>query len=618
MPIRWRISILGIQLLILGVATYFVTGKLYTSETWFLAGLLAVAINPQLLEPYYSRPADVIGNSLVFLFIFLTTQKTLTSSGWNILAAIVGFFSLLALVAVIAGAGRKEGHFVRVARSARNVSQVASSRLIYSGVFFLSLLEFDHVLSPNFWILCLAWVAIVGLGKINWQSVLLTALGQKTVANAESMIGPSTILVSAPDIPSPGTRVIVRSSHAETRGIVISRVRRLGDVWGQIHVDDCQVCERILQGQTVIIEPCGVESSESVDVIGAVDAGSTDRILRFTATNPLEVGQIVTVPSSGAEGQITYQLSSASIERLDIKGGSHLVVTAKANQLGIFDADSCWFRVHRWAPSPGAPVCRGSILDNKPKAPYPDHLLILGHIIGTSIPVFLNINAACEGHLAILGMTKMGKSTLAERIARQLGQSRHVTILDQTGEYATKKGFPVCGKDVDWTKPGISVFEPKPGEVPANRAHEFLKYLVGKALEEYKTGNPFPRSVIIDEAHQFIPELAGLGFNAPGRDQSYAIGLLMMQIRKYGISVILISQRTAVVAKSALSQCENLIAFRSVDQTGLDYLEAIAGADMRSFLPQLHQGEAIVFGPAISSDTPVGISVFREGQKQEV
>jgi len=82
-----------------------------------------------------------------------------------------------------------------------------------------------------------------------------------------------------------------------------------------------------------------------------------------------------------------------------------------------------------------------------------------------------------------------------------------------------------------------------------------------------------------------------------------------MQIRKYGVSVFLISQRTAVVAKSALSQCENLIAFRSVDQTGLDYLEAVAGADIRYLLPQLRQGEALVFGPAVSADGAVAIDV---------
>jgi DNA helicase HerA-like ATPase len=132
-----------------------------------------------------------------------------------------------------------------------------------------------------------------------------------------------------------------------------------------------------------------------------------------------------------------------------------------------------------------------------------------------------------------------------------------------------------------------------------------------RASEEYKSGTPAPRSIIIDEAHQFIPEPAGLGFGVPGRDASISIGLLMMQIRKYGLSIVLISQRTAVVAKSALSQCENLIAFRSVDQTGLDYLEAIAGNDVRGFLPQLNQGEALVFGPAISTDSPVGIQLLQ-------
>ena len=83
-----------------------------------------------------------------------------------------------------------------------------------------------------------------------------------------------------------------------------------------------------------------------------------------------------------------------------------------------------------------------------------------------------------------------------------------------------------------------------------------------------------------------------------------------MQIRKYGISVFLISQRTAqFVAKSALSQCENLIAFRSVDQTGLDYLEAVAGGEIRYLLPQLRQGEALVFGPAISADGAVAVQI---------
>lgn len=60
---------------------------------------------------------------------------------------------------------------------------------------------------------------------------------------------------------------------------------------------------------------------------------------------------------------------------------------------------------------------------------------------------------------------------------------------------------------------------------------------------------------------------------------------------------------------SALSQCETVVAFRSVDQTGLDYLEQIAGGGVRNLVPALRQGEALLLGTAISSDRPVAIQV---------
>jgi hypothetical protein len=52
--IRWRLGILTVQLVVLVIATLNVTGSLLVTETWFMAGLLAVVINPQLLEPWYS------------------------------------------------------------------------------------------------------------------------------------------------------------------------------------------------------------------------------------------------------------------------------------------------------------------------------------------------------------------------------------------------------------------------------------------------------------------------------------------------------------------------------------------------------------------------------------
>ena len=136
-----------------------------------------------------------------------------------------------------------------------------------------------------------------------------------------------------------------------------------------------------------------------------------------------------------------------------------------------------------------------------------------------------------------------------------------------------------------------------------------MHQLVERAMVEYKNGSVRSRVLILDEAHQFIPEPAGLGFNAPGRDSAYKFGVLMMQVRKFGLTVVLVSQRTAVVGKSALSQCENLIAFKSVDQTGLDYLEAVLGENARLLLPALAHAQALVFGPAASTDAPVAVQI---------
>lgn len=612
MTIRWRIAILAVQLSILCVTTWLASGQPYSAATWFFAGLFAVAINPQILEPYYARPQDVLANSIIFGLLFLTTEKTKTSIGWNMLAAAILFFFVLALFSLVAGAGRTKGRLVGVAKACRAISQTASARLIFSSVFFLSVYEKYPPLNIEFWYLVACWAIILFIGKVNWQTIIANAEGKAPTAMAQGMIGPSSIMISAPEVPEIGTWIAL-SGKIETEGVVIKRVMRPDDTWGQIHIADQRKCETILQGEELNLR---IMEKPRGKLMGSVDEGSTDRFLRFVATQSQEVGGVVVVPIRGKRDNVIFQLSSGFIERLDVKGGSHLVVRAQANQLGMFDPESMRFTKHRWVPPPGAPVWGGNVIPVPKEANNPDNSLLLGHVIGTKVPIFLDCSAVCEGHVAILGMTKMGKSTLAERIALDLGEKRRVTILDQTGEYVSKKGFPIYDKDVKSNEPGVCVYEPKPGEVPAQRALDFMEYIVKEAVEEYRKGTPAPRTVIIDEAHQFIPEPAGSGFGAPGREQSYKIGLLMMQIRKYGISVILISQRTAVVAKSALSQCENLIAFRSVDQTGLDYLEAIAGGDVRNFLPQLKQGEALVFGPAISSDSAVGIEVVNQVPKR--
>ena len=353
------------------------------------------------------------------------------------------------------------------------------------------------------------------------------------------------------------------------------------------------------QAGTIRVEVAGDPDNR---FLGSVSEGSDDASLAFSPVRSLDVGNVVTVRHG--EDDTLYQVSSAKVREESVKGGAHYSVRATASQLGSFDPETYLLNRHRWVPSPGAAVTAGAPAPEMDEDRIPDSWTELGTVIGTQIPIFIDLDAAQEGHLAILGMTKMGKTTLAFRIATRLSADRFVLIMDQTKEYVSQRGVPAFQHGTSSTAPGMWVFEPPPNKHPADAAEPFLQGLVNTARAEYEQGNLHLRTILIDEAHQFVPEPAVLGFGAKGRDSSIKIGLLMMQVRTFGLSIVVVSQRTAVVAKSALSQCENLIAFKNVEQTGLDYLESVAGGNVKKILPRLRQGEALVFGPAISSDSP--------------
>lgn len=54
-----------------------------------------------------------------------------------------------------------------------------------------------------------------------------------------------------------------------------------------------------------------------------------------------------------------------------------------------------------------------------------------------------------------------------------------------------------------------------------------------------------------------------------------------------------------------LSQCENYIILKTVDETSLGYLEGIFGNVIRQAVPSLERYEAICAGPAFNSEGPV-------------
>lgn len=602
MGIRWRVAVVALQLAVLLTTTFLLTGSPVSASAWFSAGMLSVVLNPQLTEPFFARPVDVLAHSIIGIFFFLVADRSAASMGWALWLTFMAAAGLVSLVAILAGSERPDREASRVGRAAAALSRKVSSRWIYSGVFLLSALGQYPTATSTFWHLTALWLFVLFVGAVNWQALAGTLSGKPDLAASEGTIGPTRLLVSAPQLPPTGTHVRVASERHNAEGLLVNRIARESDVWGEVLLESPAMCEQLSRAGMLTVSRAANRADQSG--VGVVLEGSTDDRLQFLAAVPLEVGRVVTVSADGAD--VLYQIRWAEIERSNVRGGAHDIVRAFAAQLGRFDTTSGRIVRHRWVPTPGA-----FVQVSKSAANEPTHSpgFKLGALIGTEVPVYLDLDAACEGHVAILGMTRMGKTTLAARLATELAKTKRVTVVDITGEWVSKRGFKPYAGPADDDAPGISVWEPKAGSIAADQAFDYLRDLANKGYTEYKAGAVLPRVLLIDEAHQFVPEPALLGFGGPGREAAQKFGTHMMQVRKYGITIILISQRTAVVAKSALSQCETLLAFKNVDQTGLEYLEAVLGSDAKKALPALRHAEALVFGPAVTTDATAAIRV---------
>ena len=113
---------------------------------------------------------------------------------------------------------------------------------------------------------------------------------------------------------------------------------------------------------------------------------------------------------------------------------------------------------------------------------------------------------------------------------------------------------------------------------------------------EAKTRHPV--ALFCDEAHLYIPAQTKNGMEERGLASFERIA---KEGRKYGISLVVISQRPSDVSKTVLSQCGNFIAMRLTnpdDQNVIKRLFPDNLGDFSEMLPILDIGESLIVGDA--------------------
>ena len=109
-----------------------------------------------------------------------------------------------------------------------------------------------------------------------------------------------------------------------------------------------------------------------------------------------------------------------------------------------------------------------------------------------------------------------------------------------------------------------------------------------------------PVTLLCDEAHLYLPVRDDA--DAVQRQALGAFERIAKEGRKYGFSLLVVSQRPSDVSRTILSQCNNFLSLRltnDADQGVIKRLMTDSLAGLTSVLPLLDTGEALMLGDAV-------------------
>ncbi|MBT9175392.1 MAG: hypothetical protein DDT22_01067 [candidate division WS2 bacterium] len=114
-----------------------------------------------------------------------------------------------------------------------------------------------------------------------------------------------------------------------------------------------------------------------------------------------------------------------------------------------------------------------------------------------------------------------------------------------------------------------------------------------------------PLLVIYEEAHNYIPR----NYNTSAK---VSVERIAKEGRKYGVSLMVVSQRPAELSETVLSQCNSYINLRITNPDDQNYIKGLVSdqnAELMDMLPDLRRGEALVIGEGIVMPMRVIISL---------
>ncbi|CAN7666399.1 ATP-binding protein [Peribacillus frigoritolerans] len=119
-----------------------------------------------------------------------------------------------------------------------------------------------------------------------------------------------------------------------------------------------------------------------------------------------------------------------------------------------------------------------------------------------------------------------------------------------------------------------------------------------KIQHEKELFNDIPVMIVCEEAHNYIPR----SDNAEYKASKKSIERIAKEGRKYGLSLMVVSQRPSEVSETIFAQCNNFISLRLTNYRDQSYIKNLMPDSTNALgemLPNLAPGECIVVGDSI-------------------
>lgn len=125
-----------------------------------------------------------------------------------------------------------------------------------------------------------------------------------------------------------------------------------------------------------------------------------------------------------------------------------------------------------------------------------------------------------------------------------------------------------------------------------------------KSVKESSKEAPF--LLVLEEAHNYIPQSEVAKYHSVKK----SIERIAKEGRKYGLSLMIVSQRPSEISETIFSQCNNFVAMRLTNPSDQQYVKRLMPDSVSAItdtLPVLERQEALIIGDSIPIPTIVRI-----------